>query len=363
MRLALATLIASSACAQFYSGLSLPPSGANQKAAVTQFIGPVSVSIEYSSPAVKNRRGQIWGKLVPYGLTDLGYGHRKPAPWRAGANEGTVFSVSHAVTINGQPLPAGRYGLHMIVNPNEWTIIFSKNSTAWGSFFYEPSEDVLRVTAKPVKHEFREYLTYEFPVRKPSEVVAELQWEDLALPWTIAVPNLTEVYLSRLREELKTVPGFAWHGYVEAIQFCLEHKTNLNEALVWADTAISTPFVGEANFITLSAKAEVLKQLGRLTESKTVRNSALTHPTATVTQIHQYGRQLLAEKQPAEALQVFELNRQRYGSQWPVNAGLARGYAATGNKAKALEHAQLALPQAPDDLNRKALADLIASLQ
>lgn len=251
----------------------------------------------------------------------------------------------------------------MIVNPTEWTIIFSKNSTAWGSFFYEPSEDVLRVTAKPTKHDFREYLTYEFPVRQPAEAVAEMQWEDLAIAWTIAVPNLNEVYLSRIREELKTVPGFNWAAYVEAIRFCLDRNINLPEALTWAETAISTPFVGEPNFSTLSAKAEVLKKLARLADSKATRLLALNHPTASVLQIHQYGRQLLADQQPAEALAVFELNQKRHGDTWPVHLGLARAHAALGHKAKALEHAKIALPQAPDPANRKSIEDLIASMQ
>lgn len=179
----------------------------------------------------------------------------------------------------------------MITSPTEWTIIFSRNSTAWGSFFHEPSEDALRVTAHPAKHDFREYLTYEFPVRKPAEAVAEMQREDLAVAWTIAVPNLDQVYLSRIREELKTVHGFNWAAYVEATQFCLDRNLNFPEALVWADTAISTPFVGQANFSTLSAKAEVLQKLGRAEDSKTARLAALNHPTASVLQIHQHARQ------------------------------------------------------------------------
>src|SRR6516165_10991668 len=84
--------------AQIIPGLATPPSGNNQKASVAQYIGPVSITIEYSSPAVhgpngKDRRGQIWGKLVPYGLTDLGFGNGKPCPWRACANENTIFTV------------------------------------------------------------------------------------------------------------------------------------------------------------------------------------------------------------------------------------------------------------------------------
>src|SRR5579872_3364630 len=158
IRLASTIALAVSASAQIIPGLSVPPSGNNQKASVTQYIGPVRIAIEYSSPAVhgpdgKDRRGQIWGKLVPYGLTDLGFGNGKPAPWRAGANENTVFTVSDNVSIEGKELPAGRYGLHMIPGQEEWVLIFSKDANAWGSFYYEDAHDALRVTVKPHKHE------------------------------------------------------------------------------------------------------------------------------------------------------------------------------------------------------------------
>src|SRR5438270_6151593 len=139
LRVSLGLICAGTVFAQLFPGMTLPPSGNNQRAFISQHIGPVEVSIDYSSPAVhgpdgKDRRGQIWGKLVPYGLTDLGFGNGKPGPWRAGANENTVFAVSDDVAVDGKRLPAGRYGLHMIAGPDEWTVIFSKNSTSWGSF-------------------------------------------------------------------------------------------------------------------------------------------------------------------------------------------------------------------------------------
>src|SRR5579872_3752020 len=166
LRISLSLSVAGVAFAQV-PGMTLPPSGNNQKASVTQFIGPVRVTVDYSSPAVhgpngQDRRGQIWGKLVPYGLTNLGFGNNKPNPWRAGANENTIFAVSNDVLIEGKPLHAGRYGLHMIPGQDEWTVILSKNTNAWGSFFYEESEDALRVQVKPHKHDYQEYLTYEF---------------------------------------------------------------------------------------------------------------------------------------------------------------------------------------------------------
>lgn len=358
--------LAGAAFAQ-YPGLTLPPSGNNQKVSVTQFIGPVKVTIDYSSPAVhgpngKDRRGEIWGKLVPYGLTNLGFGNGKPSPWRAGANENTVFAVSHDVMVEGQKLPAGKYGLHMIAGLEEWTIIFSKNSSAWGSFFYEESEDALRVKVKPHKHEYREWLTYEFTERKPSSAVAELQWEELAVPWSVKVEDVNDIYISRLRNELTSVPGFSPEGFDAAAQFTVAENTHLEDGLTWAEAAISKPFIGQTNFQTLSTKALVLEKMGHGAEAKTTMQAALRAPGTTPIQIHQYGRQLLTAGKKQEALEVFKLNAERNGDTWPVHVGLARGYAAAGDTTQALEHAKKALTQAPDDLNRKSLEGMVKAL-
>ena len=354
--------------AQIIPGLATPPSGNNQKASVTQFIGPVRIHIDYSSPAVhgpdgKDRRGQIWGKLVPYGLSNQGFGNGKMTPWRAGANENTVFEVSDAVSIEGKTLPAGRYGLFMIAGPEEWTVIFSKDADAWGSFYYEDAHDALRVTVKPHKHEYREWLTYEFTTRKPAEAVAELQWEELAVPWTIKVENINDLYISKIKDNLTNVQGFGWRGWVAASQFCLNANTHLDLALEWAEIAVSKQFVGEVNFTTLSNKAQVLAKLGRNDEAAKIMQTAIHHRTAGPLDLHQYGRLLISQKHEKEALEVFQLNYERNGDEWPTHVGLARGYAATGDPKQALEHARKALTQAPDDLNRKSLEAMVAALE
>jgi hypothetical protein len=365
---ALPFLLAGSLLAQF-PGLTLPPSGDNQKAAVTQFIGPVKISIEYSSPAVhggpggKDRRGEIWGKLVPYGMTNLGFGHEKPAPWRAGANENTVFEVSDDVLVEGKPLKAGRYGLHFMVGKDEWTLILSKNSDAWGSFFYEESDDALRVTLKPRKSDYHEYLTYEFPVRKPTSAVVEMRWEDLAVGWSIQVEKIEDLYISKMKHELNSRPGFTWQGYDAAAQYTLQANTHLEQGLQWAEAAVSRRFIGEANFNTLSTKAQIQSKLGREADAKATMEAALKLPGTTALQIHVYGRQLMAQKRYADALAVFELNEKRNGDAWPIHVGLARGYSATGDLKKALEHAQKALIQAPDDVNKASLTSMIEVLK
>jgi hypothetical protein len=360
-------LLAGTAFAQF-PGLTLPASGKNQKASVIQNVGPVQIRIDYSSPAVHapdgtDRRGKIWGTLVPYGLAPFqGFGNGKATPWRAGANENTVFTVSNDVTIEGKNLAAGRYGLFMIPDQSEWTIIFSKNSHEWGSFFYEDSKDVLRVKVKPKKHDYQEWLTYAFTSRLPTETTAELQWEELAVPWTVQVKNIDDLYISRLREDLANQPGFSYQGYITAAQYCLQSGKNLEQGLKWADTAVSMSGVGDGNFNALSTKAQLLSKLGREAESKAIMETALKLPATNSLQIHQYGRTLLAAKKTAEAMEIFKLNAQRNGDAWPVHVGLARGYAAMGDNKQALEHAKKALAQAPDDLNRKGLEAMVKTL-
>lgn len=350
-----------------YPGLSLPPSGDNQKASVTQYIGPVKVTIDYSSPKVhgpdgKDRRGKIWGQLVPYGMANLGFGNGKPSPWRAGANENTVFTVSHPVRIEDKPLAAGSYGFHIIPQKEEWTLVFSKNSTSWGSFFYEPSEDALRVTVKPKAHDYREWLTYEFTERKPDRATAEMQWEDLAVAWSITVDKIEEIYISELKHDLRTVPGFNFQGFLNAAQYTLSINSHFDEGLEWAEAAVSRPFVGVANFGTLSMKAQLLNKLDRTDEAKQVMKTALAHPTATPIQLHGYARQLMAAGKVDEACEVYELNHKKHGDVWPVHVGLTRMYSAKGDLAKALEHAKIALPQAPDALNKGSLENMIKQL-
>src|SRR5215470_4390911 len=130
--------------------LTTLPSGGNKKATVGERVGLTDVTIHYDRPGVKGREGKIWGALIPVGYSDQGFGSSKAAPWRAGANENTTIEFSSDVKVEGQPLAAGKYGFFIAYDPNECTLIFSKNNSSWGSFYYEPSEDVLKVKVKPV---------------------------------------------------------------------------------------------------------------------------------------------------------------------------------------------------------------------
>jgi hypothetical protein len=159
------------------------------KASVMQRLGvDTDITIEYSRPGVKERK--IWGELVPYGLNPGNkYSDDKPYPWRAGANENTTIEFSKDVLVEGNKLAAGKYGIHMIPGEEDWVIIFSKNSEAWGSFAYNEEEDALRITVTPKEGPHREWLAFGFAKLAGTSAYAYLHWEKLIVPFKIELPE------------------------------------------------------------------------------------------------------------------------------------------------------------------------------
>lgn len=153
--------------------LALPARGddaerASKNGELTHKIGDVAISVGYGRPKVNGR--EIFGALVPYGEV-----------WRTGANEATAVLVSEDVTVEGQPLPKGVYGLFTIPGEQEWTVIFNKNANQWGAGSYDPSMDAVRVTAKPEASDAAE----AFEITGTQTGIA-LRWAEVAVPVNIA---------------------------------------------------------------------------------------------------------------------------------------------------------------------------------
>jgi hypothetical protein len=353
--------------------LQLPPSGGNQKSVVTQYVGAhAHVTITYMSPDVtspqgQSRKGKIWGGVVPYGLQNLQCGLRtadNPSPWRAGANENTVVELSHDMVVQGKPLPAGKYGLHLIPQETgEWTVIFSHNSGAWGSYFYRESEDALRVMTEPEACPYTEWLTFEFTDRQEDACTVALKWDELSVPISFGLPNSKEVYVDYLRSAMQNSIGFSWTERNNATTYCLQNDVNLEEALTWAEQTAQNSFVGQENATTLQTLASVQMKLGKESEGMETMMKAANHASAGVFQVHQIGRQMLAAGKKDEALKIFKLNMERHGDVWPVNIGLARALSATGDLKMALKHAEKALANAPNKPNKDAIAGMIEKLK
>ena len=345
------------------SELSTPPNGDNERAEVSQWIGPVRVSIEYHSPHVHNpaaidRTGHIWGELVHYGFFDEGFGPTKGAPWRAGANESTSIAFSHDVKVQGKDLKAGTYALFLEVEKTgPWYWIFS-NHMGWGSFQYDPKDDVLRVPVTPQDAVFTEFLTYGFDERRPDSAVAFLQWEKKRIPLKIEVENVNQLYVARMRQELQSWAGFRYEDWQTAAQFCADNKINLEEALTWADKAISAPFrgatVGREDFSTLQTKASVLEAMGREAEADAVIQKALRLPGNDAVSVYVFAMGLLRNGKNAKAMEIFSFNQQQHPEEkfWTY-LGLARGYTALGDKKNAIANWEIVLRNVPPNMSNR----------
>jgi len=182
-------------------------------ATVSQFVGVTKITIDYSSPAVKDRK--IWGELVPFGEV-----------WRTGANEATTITFTDAVSINGNELVAGTYAIHCIPNANEWEIIFSKDVPVDGSSTFDPKKEVLRLKVKPEEHHFMERMTFLITDVTDNTGNIALIWEKLKVSFKIEI-NTLSLTLQKARD------AFKWNQLMSAANYSLEQNTNLEEGFKW----------------------------------------------------------------------------------------------------------------------------------
>jgi hypothetical protein len=331
--------------AQFKNGsqateLKLPT--LSQRSIVTQQIGLTTITVNYCRPLANGRT--LFGKEVPYGKV-----------WRSGANENTTFTVSDDVSVEGKPLPAGTYGLHTIPGESEWTIIFSRNSTSWGSFTYDEKEDALRVSVKPGTGETQEALEYTFQDVKPDSTAVTLKWAKAVVPFHVSV-DVNAVVMKSIKNQLRSVGGFSWAGYDEAGLWVLDTGTNLDQALHWEDQSIQQ----EERFDNLLTKSQILDAQGKKDEAAKTRTKALD--MASGIQLHSYGRGLQFQKRQDEAFQIFQINVKKRPNEWYTHGELGRIASAKGDFATGIKEMNLALATAPD-VAKPGIKNLIARME
>ena len=302
----------------------------SQHAKIIQRVGITDITINYHRPLVKGRK--VWGGLVPYGQV-----------WRAGANENTTIEFTDPVTVEGKPLARGIYGLHMLPTESEWTIIFSKASTAWGSFTYNQSEDALRINVKPAAAEMKEALTYEADDVTPTSAVIALRWEKLAVPFKVQV-STNEIVAQNLHAQLRGLSQYTWDGWDDAATYLLTNKYNLEEALKYEDRSIGV----EERYDNLMNKSRILDAMNKKDDATAARNKALG--MASVVQLHSYGRQLQQEGKQEQAFEVFRTNIKKNPSHWTAHNEAARIACAKGDFDGAVKEMKLASATAPDQI-------------
>ena len=346
-----------------FAQLDLPPSGGNPRATISEEVGITSITIKYSRPDVKKREGKIWGNdnVVTYGFSTQNFiTNTNTSPWRAGANENTTISFEHDVKVEGQPLKAGTYGLFMAMGADNVTVIFSNQSDAWGSFYYDEKKDELRVNIKPVALDKSvEWLKYEFIEQKEKSCTIAMQWEKISVPFKVDV-DVDNIVLARIREELTSRKGFTPALILTATQYCFNKNINLEEALVWSKRAIDGQG-GQKTYITLRNLATAYEKLNRIPEADSAMSEALL--IATANQYTAYGRILITQKRVDKAMEVFTASQKRYGDVFGVNGGFMSGWSAKGDFKKAIMYAEKAMAQASSDAAKKQLEANIAKLK
>ncbi|MEO8217039.1 MAG: DUF2911 domain-containing protein [Acidobacteriota bacterium] len=311
-------------------------------ASISQTVGLTDITIDYHRPGVNGRT--IWGDLVPWDTV-----------WRAGANENTTITFSSPVTINGQKLEAGSYGLHMLPTRSDWSVIFSNQSHAWGSFSYEQKEDALRVTVKPQPADMHERLTYSFDEPSADSVTAAMYWEKLKIPFTIKV-DVPATVTANIAEQMRSLPRFGWQGWNQAAAWVVQNGGDLAQADAWADRSLGMA----RTFANLRTKAAIAEKRGDAVMAKSLRDQAMT--IASESDINAYGYSLLGQKKYDEALVVFQRNVKEHPASWNALDSLADAYAQKGDQAKAAENYRKAMSMATDETQKKRIAGELRKL-
>ncbi len=315
----------------------------SQMATVSQRVGISDVTITYSRPSVNNR--EIWGKLVPYGMNNLGFGTSTAAPWRAGANENTTITLSHDAKVEGKSIKAGTYGLHFEVKPNNTaTLILSYDSQAWGSYFYDKSQDALRAEISLVDVPHHELLTFEFNSVTNDTATAMLAWEKKGFPFSVAF-EVTDIVLDEFRESSRGSAGFTRQNWEQAAAFALNNGGDLNEALSWINGAITGNFYSQKTINNLGIKAQILHKLDRTDEFAAVMDEA--SGIANANQLNTMGYQMLGIKDFDRALVYFKKAVKLDPENPNVYDSLGEAYKTMGKNKEAIKNFKKSLSMNP----------------
>lgn len=339
---ALALLAALAAPAATQDSLATPQ--LSPHARVMHTVGATEISVDYHAPAVRGR--EIFGNKVPYGVV-----------WRAGANDNTTISFEHPVTVEGRPVDAGTYGLHMIPGPERWTVILSKDSTAWGSYRYTPNNDALRAEVTPRSAPHRERLAYLFEEVTDDAAVLLLHWAELVVPVRIGVDNAA-VVLAPVRERFRRGDeNPTWQYWFQAAEFGRDHGVDAKETLAWVDRSVEIL----KGFSNLWTRSELLAELGEVTAAGEAREAALELVTAD--ELAQLGGRYLQRDDLDSAIAVLEMVVQMDSPSWWPYDQLAGAKQRAGDLQGAADAWRLALEKNPDPVTRGEIESKLEALE
>jgi hypothetical protein len=215
-------------------------------ATITQAVGLMTATIEYSRPSLKGRK-MIGSSLVPYGQV-----------WRTGANKIPNLKLTEEVMIEGQKVPAGTYGLVTIPGLTDWTIILSKKPEQWGVYEYKQEDDLIRFKVKAEKMVAKEeYFTMSFSDFTPTSTKVAIRWENTQVKFNI-VQNPDAQIMAEIKEKT-SVADVKSDTYFDAANYYFEKNLDLNQALEWANKVVEK----DKQYWTYYLRAKIAAKLGK----------------------------------------------------------------------------------------------------
>jgi hypothetical protein len=217
-------------------------------AVVTQEIGVATVSIEYSRPSLKGRT-MIGGDLIPFGKV-----------WRTGANKVPNLKISDDVSIEGQKVAAGTYGVFTIPDKNEWTIILSKNPNQWGAYSYKQEEDVLRFKVKSETAAAKEeHFTMEFTDFGKNMAKIAIRWQNTVVKFSVANEPDSKI-MADIATKMKA-DNITNDSYYDAADYYYQTGRDLKQALEWASKLVEK----DKQSWTYHLRAKIAAKMGNCT--------------------------------------------------------------------------------------------------
>lgn len=350
--LGLSLLLGLGAQAQFHN-LKIPKTSPLVKE--SQQLGVSTISLEYSSPSTRDRK--VWedGRTIPQ--------KGNPIAWRAGANLATVISFDTDVYVEGEPLKAGKYSLHLLPNGHQHQVLFFPTWNMWGSYYLDTIEDVaLKVAVQDTTITYSEKLDYEFYHLNDSSLILGLEWADRRVPIEIKV-DLNKTVLASFRSQLRGADTYRWEAWNDAARWSYDHDGDLNEALQWVDHSIKggyggfganpNPYNYDTKIFILGALGDKAAQQGAYEEAKELqsdRNASLTLASV-----------LLQNGLYKEAYEYLNSRDQELQKDWVFRLDQGVALYHMGKVKKGIKALNKLLPDAPgffQDRLKQVIADM-----
>ncbi len=232
---------------------------ASPSATVSQTVGITQVTVTYGRPSAKGRT--LFGAEGSDALETYG------KVWRLGANEATTITFSTDVTVEGQPLAKGTYGLFAIPGADEWQFVFNKVAAQWGAFSYDEAQDALRVTTRAVETPNVEQLRFWFDDVTETSARVQMAWGTTMAGFTVESDTRARIMDAAAASETAT----DWRVPYRYAAYALTQGLPAEMPLRLAERALTL----ENSYATVALKARLQAATGDFAGAATTGAAAL----------------------------------------------------------------------------------------